>query len=114
MPDEKKTRQLAEEQAIAYNTRDIDAFCKCFSTTVKVYDLSSNQLLFEGADEFRKRYIERFKDINLHLTVVNKMDFGNFSIDYEQVVMGDSKEMKKVIAIYESADGLIEKVWFIR
>jgi hypothetical protein len=51
---------LADAQLVAYNQRDLDAFCVCFSDEVLVLD-EEGTVIIEGIAAFRERYRALFE-----------------------------------------------------
>lgn len=108
---------LVEEQLIAYNNRDIEAFLKPFSENVKVFDYP-NQFLYEGKAEMRTVYSRLFDDCpNLHCKTISRTVFKDIVIDKEQVT-GRKVKVENVIAcfiaIYKIESNKISEVRFMR
>ena len=105
--------KLVQQQLIAYNTRNIDAFLEPYSDDVELY-MFPNQLLGKGKDFMRKDYAEMFKNTpNLHCDIKNRTVLGNTVIDHE-VVSGFGSNHLETIAIYEIKNDKITKVYFIQ
>ncbi|MEM9144433.1 MAG: nuclear transport factor 2 family protein [Bacteroidota bacterium] len=106
------TVNVAQKQLDAYNARNIDAFLEAYSEEVSVYRFPDT-LLYRGKANMRERYSSFFKNTpNLHCTLKARMLVGNTVIDEERVTANASKI--HAVAVYEIADGLIQKVTFIR
>lgn len=100
-------------QLAAYNARDIEAFmvpwaCDC------LYYAFPDQLLATGLDEVRARHVVRFREPNLHGTLLSRVSVGSIVVDHETVTRDfpEGPGAVDVIAIYEVADGKIAKAWF--
>ena len=105
--------KLVQQQLIAYNTRNIDAFLEPYSDDVELY-MFPNQLLGKGKNFMRKDYAEMFKNtLNLHCDIKNRTVLGNTVIDHE-VVSGFGSIHLEAIAIYEIKNDKITKVYFIQ
>ncbi|MCM8533603.1 MAG: nuclear transport factor 2 family protein [Lentisphaeraceae bacterium] len=105
----------AQGQLDAYNNRDIETFCQFFTSDVKVFDLASGELLYEGQEAFHNRYKELFDSSpNLDCKLVGRLVCGNFVYDQEQVTGHASGANLHAVATYEVIDGLIKKVWFTK
>lgn len=113
MTEHPSPRMLANRQLVAYNARDLDAFCALFSDDVVVYDLPGGAITLEGMEAFRASYAGRFSSPGLHCEILSRMDLGDFAIDRERVT-GIPGGPLDVIAIYEAREGLIRSVRFIR
>ena len=105
--------KLVQQQLIAYNARNIEAFLEPYSDDVELY-MFPNQLLGKGKDFMRKDYAEMFKNTpNLHCDIKNRTVLGNTVIDHE-VVSGFGSNHLETIAIYEIKNDKIAKVYFIQ
>jgi hypothetical protein len=112
--DEKISIALADEQLNAYNKRDIEAFLKPYSDTVKVYRYPST-LLYKGKETMRKSYAGMFeKTPDLHCKLVNRIVLNDKVIDQEEVTIKKDKPNFRAIAIYTIKDGKIVEVNFMR
>ena len=106
--------QLAQEQLIAYNSGNIEAFLAPYSENIKAFDFDG-KLLFEGKELMRKRYATFFeKNPNLHCKLVNRMVLGNTVIDQEYVTGIKGVDFIKAIVIYQVENGEIKTVHFLR
>jgi hypothetical protein len=111
--DEKISISLADEQLNAYNKRDIEAFLKPYSDTVKVYQYP-NTLLYEGKETMRKSYASMFENTpDLHCKLVNRIVLNDKVIDQEEVTVKKDKPTFRAIAIYTIKDGKIVEVNFM-
>lgn len=106
--------QLAQDQLIAYNNRDIDAFLVPYADNIEAYTLNG-ELLFKGKENMRKRYADFFKNTpQLHCELVNRMVLGNKVIDQEKVTGIKGADFISAIAIYTIDKDKIVRVDFIR
>ncbi|SCX19286.1 nuclear transport factor 2 family protein [Agrobacterium rosae] len=101
------------EQLAAYNAKDIDAFMPWWAQDCEYYAFPST-LLAKGADEIRERHIERFKEPDLHGTLLTRITVGNVVIDHETVTrtFPEGRGEVDVVCIYEIENGKIAKAWF--
>jgi len=107
-------QRLAQSQLDAYNRGDIEAFAACYAPDVEVF-LQSGELLYRGVETLREKYGPYFQaNPNLHAALLSRMVQGSFAIDHEHVTGLTSGDEVFAIAIYEVADDLIQKVWFIK
>jgi len=102
-----------QEQLDAYNARDIDRFMLCWADDCQYFAFPSS-LLANGAAQIRQRHVERFKEANLHGTLVKRMVVGNLVVDQELVRRNFPEGLGEVdvVAIYEVEAGKIAKAWF--
>lgn len=100
-------------QLDAYNARDIDGFMKWWAEDC-LYFAFPDMLLAHGADAIRERHIERFREPNLHGTLLNRIIVGNMVFDHETVqrTFPEGKGEVDVICIYEVKNNKIVKAWF--
>lgn len=112
--DEANAITLAEEQLVAYNQRDIEAFLAPYSDDVKVYKYP-NTLLYEGKEKMRAVYAKMFEETpELHCDLVNRISMGNTVIDQELVTISKDKKPFGAIAIYKIEQDQIVEVRFIQ
>lgn len=109
----KTPRDIAIEQLIAYNNKDLNAFCALFSKDAVLTDLPSGQVVANGMDEIISMYRERFSTPNLTCRVHATNDIGDFAIDRE-TIEGLPDGPMDVMAMYEVKNELIQRVFFIR
>jgi len=105
---------VIEKQLEFYNGRDIDGFVSTYSQEIQLFNLGENEPFLKGHEALRERYIQRFANPKLHARIADRMVIGNKVIDFEHVSGIKDNEISKVVAIYEVAEGLIHKVWFVR
>jgi len=97
-------------QLVAYNTRDIEKFLETFSEDVEIY--RNGTLTMTGREQMRAVYAPMFDNTpNLHCIIVNRITINNKVIDNENVTSND--RIIEAVAMYEVADGLIQKVTFV-
>jgi hypothetical protein len=112
---EAEARRLAEAQLVAYNARDVDAFVACYAEDVEIHTLAEGKLVAKGRDAMRQSYGKMFAaNPRLHCVVVSRIVMGRFAIDEERIDGHPSGDGVRATAIYETGDGLIKKVWFLR
>lgn len=108
---------LAQEQLDAYNKRDITAFLKPYSDTVKVYN--ERTFNYQGIENMRTGYTDWFDSLDsLHCQVVNRISSGNTVIDHERLTFrrkgAATSTTFEAIAVYKVWDGKIQEVMFIQ
>ncbi len=108
-----KKINIIESQLKAYNNRDIDEFVKYYSDDIEFRILDTNELVFKGMDRLREKYIQRFEAVNLHCTIVNRIEIGNKVIDEEEII-GVIDGIYHVVVIYETDDNFITKMWLVK
>ena len=102
--------ELVEQQLLAYNAHDLEAFLAPYDDSVEVYRFPS-QLQFKGKSEMRKQYQFLKTTPKLYCRLLNRMVQGNIVIDHEEV-WGFGDKPFYGIAIYEIKNGKILKVYF--
>lgn len=100
-------------QLDAYNARDIDGFMQWWAEDCLYYAFPDT-LLARGADAIRERHVERFREPNLHGTLLHRVTIGNMVIDHETVrrTFPEGAGEVDVVCIYEVENGKIAKAWF--
>lgn len=104
--------ELADQQLLAYNAHNLEAFLAVYAEDVEVYDLNTNKLQMKGKEEMRKGYAFLNNGGKLHCNLLNRIVQGNIVIDHEEILNDKGKFYG--IAIYEINNGKIAKVWFPR
>ena len=102
--------ELADQQLLAYNAHNLEAFLAPYAEDVEIYDLSTNKLQVKGKDQMRKRYAFLNTVAKLYCNLINRIVQGNIVIDHEEILNDRGKF--NGVAIYEIRDGKIQKVWF--
>jgi putative hydrolase of HD superfamily len=102
-----------QQQLEAYNARDIDAFMLWWADDCQYYAFPST-LLAGSAAEIRARHIERFKEPDLHGTLLTRIVVGNMVVDHETVTRNfpEGRGEIDVVCIYEIENAKIAKAWF--
>lgn len=104
--------EIVQGQVEAYNARDLDAFLAFYSDAITVYRMPAAAPTVEGKARFAEFYAtQRFNRPGLRAEIVNRMVLGNKVIDHERIY-GLQDPPLEIAAVYEVADGRIERVWF--
>lgn len=75
--------QLATRQLTAYNAADLDAFCACYHSDVKVLDVDG-AVTVQGMEAFRSRYAGLFRDFeDVHAEVDARVVLGPHVVEHE-------------------------------
>lgn len=106
--------EVVQKQLDHYNKQDSKAFAAMFAEDVLLFqNLGDSVPTVTGRSALEKRYADIFgKYPKNYSTLLGRMVQGNFVIDHEWIT-GREKEMR-IMAIYEVANGLIKRCWFIR
>lgn len=107
-----RPEDLADQQLMAYNAHNLEAFLMPYADDVEVYGFP-NQLQIKGKEQMRKAYAFVEKTPALHCRLLNRIVQGNMVVDHEEVY-GFGDKPVYAIAIYEVKNGKIIKVWFPR
>jgi len=108
-----ETELPVQKQLEAYNARDIDAFMQWWAADCQYYEFPS-RLLASGTAEIRERHVARFREPNLHGTLIKRIAVANVVVDEETVTrtLPAGPAEVDVVAIYEVENGKIAKAWF--
>jgi hypothetical protein len=103
---------IVQRQVDTYNRRDLDAFVATYSDRVQIFRMPSSEPAISGKEQLTAFYAtQRFNLPHLHAEIVSRMVMGNKVIDHERIT-GLQAEPVEAVAVYEVADGLIQRVWF--
>ncbi len=102
-----------QRQLDAYNARDIDAFMVWWADDCQYYAFPAT-LLASGSAAIRERHVERFREPDLHGTLLTRLIVGNVVVDHETVQRNfpEGRGEVDVLCIYEVERGMIAKAWF--
>ena len=104
--------ELAEQQLLAYNAHNLEAFLAPYADDVEIYNFP-NQLRLKGKEQMRKSYAFLNTTPKLYCRLLNRIVQGNIVIDHEEV-WGFGEKPVYAVAIYEIKNGKISKVYFPR
>ena len=107
-----RPEELANVQLKAYNNRDIEAFLKPYSDSVKVYN-DKRELLYEGKETMRAQYGNMFaRTPELNCKLLNRIAVNNTVIEHEEVTFGEGRKIYAIV-MYKVAEGKIQEVHFL-
>lgn len=112
--DSSDPASVVDAQLAAYNAHDIDAFSACYSTDVRIHDLSGRYPVRSGQAELRKAYAF-LHDVPaaFGVRIVRRIESGPIVVDHERIVGLPEKEgTPEAVAVYEVRNGKISQVWF--
>lgn len=107
------SEEVVKAQLERYNDHDLDGFCSCYSNDIELFNLPATEPYLRSRDSLRELYGQRFANPALKARIANRIVKDNFVIDHEKV-SGFGEAEKDVIAIYETRNDLIRRVFFIR
>ena len=108
--------KLAAAQLVAYNARDLEAFCACYSADVAVLD-ADGQTTLQGQAAFRERYGGLFGGWDeVGAAVDRRLVLEPHVVDDERWWRrrGDEATSGRVLVRYTARDGRIAVVQFFR
>ena len=104
--------ELANEQLEAYNNRDIEAFLKPYSDSVKVYN-DRRELLYQGKETMRAQHGNMFaRTPDLNCNLLNRIAVNNTVIEHEEVTFGEWRKIYSIV-MYKVTKGKIQEVHFL-
>lgn len=117
MQDKPAILSLSDAQLIAYNNRDIEAFCACYHEEVVVLDEAGNTSL-TGLEAFRESYGKMFGAYELQAWITERICLAPHIVEKEyyqrrQLETGEESS-GEVIVRYTERDGRIAIVEFLR
>ena len=101
-----------EQQAEAYNRRDLEAFLEPYSDDIELYEFPDKRHAV-GKAAMREGYKPLFEKFpELHCESINRMIFGNTVIVHERVT--GLPKLVEAIAIYTIKDGKIVRLTLVQ
>ncbi|NTS42519.1 amidohydrolase family protein [Flavisolibacter sp. BT320] len=105
--------ELADQQLLAYNAHNLEAFLQPYADSVEIYDLETNKLQVKGKEAMRKRYGFLNTVKTLYCRLLNRIVQGNIVVDHEEIWLEGGRKVYG-LAIYETKGDKIVRVWFPR
>jgi hypothetical protein len=104
---------VVQAQLDAYNAKDVEALLETYAPDAEQYTLHG-ELLAKGHSQLSPRYVTRFKEPNLHATLVSRIVAGNIVTDAELITRDFPEGLGtlEMLCIYEVAEGRIQKASF--
>ncbi len=104
---------IVQRQLDAFNARDIESLLATYAPDVRQY-LFPDTLLATGHAEMRPRFLERFREPNLHAELLHRTVVGNLVTDHERIhrTFPEGPGTIELQAIYEVRGGQITRAWF--
>lgn len=115
-PERLTPAEIVEQQLIAYNKGDIDAFMAVFHPDISLVEFGQSTPSVIGFEEVKKVYASLFeRSPELNSIVLNRSVIGTKVIDYEYITgRNGSNEPLWLVMIYEIKDGKIYKATALR
>lgn len=110
----KTAEAVVQRQLDAYNARDVEGLLAIYADDAQLFEHPAT-LLATGAAALRERFAVRFKETNLHATLLKRMVMGNTVIDHERIArtFPEGTGSVEMIMIYEVRGTRIAKAWSI-
>ncbi len=106
---------LVQQQLNGYNARNMEAFLAPYSNDIKLFNFHETEPWAEGKSAMREIYQRLFdRTPALHCQLVNRIVQGNTVIDRERVTGFGANDPLEATAIYETENGKITRVYFLR
>ncbi|MDQ3278086.1 MAG: amidohydrolase family protein [Bacteroidota bacterium] len=105
--------ELADQQLVAYNAHNLEAFLQPYADSVEIYNLQTNKLQVKGKEAMRKQYSFLNTVKTLYCNLLNRIVQGNIVVDHEEI-WGEGGRRRYAVAIYEIKGDKIIRVWFPR
>lgn len=105
---------VVQRQLDAFNSRDIEALLDVYAEDAQLFEHPST-LLATGSEELRQRFAARFREPNLHATLVKRIVAGSTVIDCEIVkrTFPEGAGEIELVMIYEVKKDRIARAWSI-
>ena len=100
-------------QLDAYNAKDIEALLATYSPRAEQY-ATGGELLAQGHEEMRPRFLARFAEPNLHARLLSRQVAGNMVADLELIerTFPEGIGSIEMLCIYEVFEGRIVRATF--
>lgn len=105
---------VIQRQLDAYNARDVATLVALYADEAELYEHPST-LLARGSAALRERFSLRFKEPNLHATLLNRIVTGCMVIDHERInrTFPEGPGTQELTMIYKVQAGRITRAWTI-
>ena len=105
---------VVQRQLDAFNARDVEALVAVYAPEAELFEHPA-RLMAGGSAELRERFAARFREPNLHATLLRRIVSGAFVVDYERVTrtFPEGPGEIELVMIYEVRDGAIARAWTI-
>jgi hypothetical protein len=105
---------VVQRQLDAFNSRDIEALLGVYAADAQMFEHPST-LLATGSAELRQRFADRFREPNLHATLLKRIIVGTTVIDHERVARTFPEGPGEIdlVMIYEVEKDRIARAWSI-
>jgi hypothetical protein len=105
---------VIQRQLEAYNARNIDALLAIYADDAQAFEHPAT-LVASGSAALRERFTARFREPNLHATLLNRMVMGSMVVDHEEVTrtFPEGPGKLELMMIYEVLEGRIVRAWTI-
>jgi hypothetical protein len=105
---------VVQRQLEAYNARDLDALMAIYAADAAMFEHPDN-LLAQGTAALRERFAARFREPNLHATLLHRIVAGALVLDHERVTrtFPEGPGEVELVMTYEVQAGRIVRAWII-
>ena len=105
--------EVVQAQLDAYNAKDIEALLATYSPRAEQY-ATGGELLAQGHEEMRPRFLARFAEPNLHARLLSRQVAGNMVADLELIerTFPEGIGSIEMLCIYEVFEGRIVRATF--
>jgi hypothetical protein len=107
--------EIIQAQVNAYNERNLAKMMTFFAADIELFDFADSEPMVKGITAVEKLYKSAFEHSpDLHAEILNRIVFDDKVIDLESVITHEGVAATEVVVIYEFANSLISKVYFIQ
>jgi hypothetical protein len=105
--------QVVQNQLDAYNAKDINALLDTYAVDAEHFSIHGASIA-KGHDQMRVRFLNRFKEPDLHAKLLSRVVMGNFVVDTELITRNFDAGIGTVemLCIYEVVNDLIVRASF--
>jgi hypothetical protein len=106
--------EVVQRQLEAYNARNLDALMAIYAADAALFE-HPDRLLARGTAALRERFAARFREPNLHATLLYRITAGALVLDHERVTrtFPEGPGELELVMTYEVQAGRIIRAWII-
>ncbi|MEM6686419.1 MAG: nuclear transport factor 2 family protein [Bacteroidota bacterium] len=109
-----KAALVVQEQIVAYNARNLDAFAALYSDDIIIYK-ASGEVSLQGKAQLKELFGTFFKNNpDLYCYIEDRIVLGDTVIDHEKIQLQKGRPFMEFIAMYKVKDGKIAEVHFLK
>lgn len=106
--------EIVDRQIVSYESCDAKAFSTHYAEDAECFTLDSGRSIAKGRDSIESAWADTFANGPLEVEILKRIVHGRFVIDEERVTNQTTGDVREAVAIYETGQKTIRRVWFLR